>query len=244
MNAFLRIGIVAAAIAVAAFGQRGSDAWERARDAAGRGDRMATVSSLRAAYDEGVRDRAAIALDLADLADAEGRTAEALAWTLRAARADPRDRDVLEATTARTRVARASAAPTFAGRVRRFLDGLPRGPWTALVLGVGFSGAGLVALGRRSRIAVAAGILSLAGMVALIVDDARRSSGEPLAVVVSDGVILRAEPHAERPSGTRVSTGSVVVVLADSGAWTHVAIDGRRGFVEGATLMRVDPGSR
>jgi hypothetical protein len=57
---------------------------------------------------------------------------------------------------------------------------------------------------------------------------------------MDDGVPLRGEPHAESPAASRLPSGTVVVSFADSGIWTEVDIGGRRGFLESASLMRVD----
>ncbi len=216
------------------------DSWRNAESAARAGDRAAVRRHLEAAWRDGRVDRVAVALDLADLADAEGRTAEALVWTLRARREAPRREEVVAALDRRMSGSGRSSHSTGAARFLERVDRWSTSRWTLTVVAIGGLGVGLILAGRRRRDLPIVGAALLVAMVALVVVDAVRRGPRAEAVVMDDGVPLRGEPHAESPAASRLPSGTVVVPLADSGIWTEVDIGGRRGFLESASLMRVD----
>lgn len=215
------------------------DAWRAAEAAARLGDRAAVRRHLEEAWREGRVDRVAVALDLADLAEGEGRTAEALMWTLRARRVAPRRVEVLAAW-ARRSEGGTPTPRTWAARVFDRIDRWTTVRWTLTVVAIGALGVALILVGRRRRDVPLVGAVMLVVMVALVVVDAVRRNTRDDAVVVDDGVPLRGDPHAESPAVSRLPAGTVVVPVADSGIWTEVDVGGRRGFVESASLLRVD----
>jgi hypothetical protein len=217
------------------------DSWRDAEAAARAGDRAAVRRHLETAWRESRVDRTAVALDLADLADGDGRTAEALLWTLRARRDAPRREDVVVALDRRmSGAARSSAATGIAGLFDR-IDRWSTARWTLTVVAIGTLGVVLILVGRRRRDVPLVGAAMLAVMVALVVVDAVRRNTRDEAVVVDDGVPLRGDPHAESPAVSRIPAGTIVAPVADSGIWTEVDVGGHRGFVESASILRVEP---
>ena len=245
----LRVVMVMAAVCILVFGQqpdvhleRSDDPYPKAVAAARAGRRQECEAFLRDGWIARARARVPIALDIAGFCMADGRLGEAMAWALRARYEDPRSQDAEDVVLQVQRECGLTTRPVegVVPKAIAWIDSTGRNSWLALVVSIEVIGVALILIGRNSKGVIACGIGALALATVLVARDAVSGRSVVTAVISTEGVSLRPEPHAERLGGRRLLVGTEVEVVATTETWAHVRTSDGEGYVEWPSLVLVN----